>query len=633
MYERRVTLKNAFRELIYFRNRILVAILFVVVLLLVLIYWLMELQVKQYDSYRTRSDKNRIRALPVAPTRGLIFDRNGVILAENRSIYSLELIPEEVDDLEKTLSDLKNILQLTESDIETFRKENKRKRGRFRKVPVKQKLTEKEVALFSVERHKFPGVSIEARLVRYYPFGEALVHALGYVGRINDREQAAMEDPQNYKATRHIGKVGLEKFYEKELHGVIGSQVVEVDVHEKAIRVLSEKPPRQGLDLHLSLDVNLQLKAIQALGEQRGAVVAIDPNSGDVLALVSQPGYNPNDFVTGISSKKYKKLLDSKDRPLFNRALRGQYSPGSTIKPHLAWLGLHKKLITPQFSIHDLGFYVIPNEKLQPGQKQRRYRDWKKGGHGPNVTYKKAIVQSCDTYFYDLAYRLGIDKIHEGMSRFGFGDLTDIDIGEEVPAILPSRSWKRGYNGKRWFPGETVIVGIGQGYWTTTPVQLVNATAAIARNGDRYKLRLVNQVSRQKLEKLIYEPQQVSFKEDFGNPKLFKLIQSAMKAVNHTLTGTAFSAFKETTYVSAGKTGTVQLVGYAQDEEYDENEVDSHLRDNALYIGYAPYDNPQIAIAVVVENAGGGGTNAAPIARAVMDVFLNTDVQSKKSGQ
>ncbi len=614
MHSRKVTIKNQFKELALYQNRMLVGFIWVVFMLLVLIGWVANLQVFQYEKYRTESDNNRIRVLPVAPTRGLIYDRNGIILAENRSVYSLELVPEQVRNAENTVEQLQQLLNIDEADLDRFWRDYRRTRERFKKIPIIQRLSEKQVALFSVDKHKFPGVSVEARLVRYYPYGEVLVHALGRVGRINSGELGKI-DQQNYKATRNIGKTGLEKYYETLLHGTIGSQKVETDVQGRVLRVLEQQAPEAGSDLHLEIDLPLQMKAYEALKGKRGAIVAVDPKTGGVLALVSTPGYNPNLFVTGISNADYRKLLNE-DRPLFNRALRGQYSPGSTIKPHLAWLGMESKAVSPRYGIDDYGTYMLPNDD------KRKYRDHAKYGHGKNVTYYRAIIQSCDTYFYDLAYKLGIDKIHETMTQFGFGDFTGIDMGEEVPGLMPSREWKKGARGVHWFPGETVITGIGQGYWLTTPLQLANASAVIAADGVRYQLRLVKEVAKQS-SRVSIAPILAEKQVDVGDSKYFKLVQRAMHEVNHNqLIGTAKKAFGDAPYQSAGKTGTVQLFGLGEDEEYEEEKVDKRLRDNALYIGYAPFEEPSIAVAVVVENAGGGGSNAAPIARQVIDQHL-----------
>ncbi|MEE4245023.1 MAG: penicillin-binding protein 2 [Kangiellaceae bacterium] len=622
MFNRSVTIKNQFKETVLFQNRMLVAFIIVFLMMAVLAGWVANIQVVQYQKYRTESDNNRIRVLPIAPKRGLIYDRNGRLLAENRSVYSLELIPEQIKDVEATVQRLQDLLNIDAEDTARFWRDYKRTRERFKKISVKTRLTEQQVATFAVNRHQFPGVSVEARLVRYYPYGKELVHALGYVGRINDRELQTI-DQENYRATRHIGKVGLEKYYEATLHGKIGSQKVETDVQGRVLRVLSETPPIPGADLHLELDLELQLAANKVLGDNRGAIVAIDPNTGGLLALVSTPNYDPNLFVTGISSKNYQKLLNE-DRPLFNRSLRGQYSPGSTIKPHLAWLGMFSKTVSPSYVIEDTGVYQLPDGD------ERKYRDWKKQGHGKRISYRRAIIESCDTYFYDLAYKMGIDKISEAMRQFGFGELTGIDMGEEVPGLMPDREWKRGSRGIYWFPGDTVNTGIGQGYWLATPLQIANAAATIAANGKRFELRMVKSIAMDTSETEI-EPA-LSQQIDIGDGKHFKLVQEAMREVNHNpVIGTARTAFKGSKYISAGKTGTVQLVGIGQDDEYDAEKLAERHRDNALYIGYAPYKNPKIALAVVVENAGGGGSNAAPIARQVIDQYLLNSGSSKAS--
>ncbi|WP_144393077.1 penicillin-binding protein 2 [Pleionea sediminis] len=615
MLGRKVTLKNQFKEIALYQNRMVVSFIIIFLMMILLLVWVANLQIFHYERYRTESDNNRIRVVPVAPTRGLIYDRNGVILAENRSVYSLEVVPEKVNDLTETVNQLQKLLTIDNDDVERFWQDFRRTRERFKKIPLKSKLTEKQVALFAVERHKFPGVSIEARLVRYYPYGEILVHALGYVGRINDRELQSI-DQENYKATRHIGKVGLEKFYESILHGTIGSQTVVTDVQGRVVDdSISKKPPVAGTDLHLELDLELQKTAFKALEGKRGSVVAVDPKTGGVLALVSTPGYDPNLFVTGISSKDYKALLNP-DRPLFNRALRGQYSPGSTIKPHLAWLALQNNIVTPSYSIVDKGVYFLPTDDEQ------KFRDWKKGGHGDSISYRRAIIQSCDTYFYEVAFKMGIDLIAKGMMQFGFGQDTKIDMGEEVPGLMPTREWKKGARGVHWFPGDTVNTGIGQGYWLSTPLQLANASAAIANDGERYNLRLVSAIGIGETKKLI-EPQLAEEQVDIGDGLHWQRVQDAMKDVNHNLIiGTAKSAFGDAKYKSAGKTGTVQLVALGEDRDKEKENLAERHRDNALYIGYAPFENPTIAVSVVVENAGGGGSNAAPIARKVIDQYL-----------
>ncbi len=606
------------RQILVSRSVFAFAVVFVLMITLLVRGW--YLQVIKHEDYQTRSNNNRISVQRVAPNRGLIFDRNGVLLAENRSIYSLEVIPEQVDHLDEILQQIKKLGLVEDKHITRF---NKRLMGmrRFKSVLLKSRLTEKEVAIFSANGHLLNGVRVEARLVRFYPFADKMAHALGSVRRINDQDLLRI-DQANYRATRHIGKLGIEKFYEDLLHGKIGSRTVETDVQGRVIgEPITETPPIPGSDLKLSIDINLQLAAAEAIKEFRGAVVAVDPASGEVLALISNPGYDPNDFVTGISTENYAKLTGSDDQPLFNRAIRGQYSPGSTIKPLLAWVGLENKIITSKTTIHDPGYWVIPNKE------ERTYRDWKPGGHGGKVAVGTAITQSCDPFFYELAYKMGIDLISESMKDFGFGLSTGIDMGEELTGIMPSREWKRRKRHSSWFPGETVITGIGQGYWNATPLQLANAVATIASGGPRYDLSMVS--AQQKNGVWMENSAQLAPRQvDFGDGKNLAIVHRAMENVTRFPWGTAKTAFKGATYKSAGKTGTVQLVAMGQDEKYDESKISKKHHDNAVYIGYAPIEHPEIAIAVVVENGGHGGESAAPIARKVLDVYFDKRAKS-----
>ncbi|MGX5200807.1 penicillin-binding protein 2 [Aliikangiella sp. IMCC44632] len=624
-YSNARSFKDHYNERQLLIRRSIFAFVFVFSLMMCLLARAWYLQVVEFENYQTRSNNNRISVEPIAPKRGLIYDRNGVLLAENRSIYSLEIIPEQVKDIQDTLQRLQSMGLIEDKHQEKFLSDLRGQR-RFKSIVVKNQLNEAEVARFSVSRHQFPGVSVEARLVRYYPYAEELVHALGYVGRINSRELAQI-DQSNYKATRHIGKVGLEKYYEDILHGQVGLRRVETDVQGRVIgKPLFEKPPVSGENLHLSLDIRLQRIAAKALQQERGSIVAIDPRNGEVLALVSNPGYDPNEFVTGISTKDYSKLTLSKDRPLFNRALRGLYSPGSTIKPHIGWIGLEVGLITPTTTINDPGYWVIPTEE------ERVYRDHIRWGHGPNVDLNLAIAQSCDPYFYDLAYRMGIDTLSKYMRQFGFGAYTGIDMGEEVPGIMPSREWKRRVHKQPWFPGETVITGIGQGYWIATPLQLANAIGQIGIAGKRYQLRLVKAIQGESDKWKTFAPVEAQEQADFSNKSSLRAVHKSMRQVNQFPYGTARKAFKDATYESAGKTGTVQLVTQSE-EEYDQEKVAKKLRDNAMYVGYAPYDAPEIALAVVVENVGHGGDKAAPLARLIFDEYFKnkTSEQVKNS--
>jgi len=595
-------------------SRSIFAFIMVFILMLALLVRGWYLQVVKHEDYQTRSNNNRISVQRVAPNRGLIYDRNGVLLAENRSVYSLEIIPEQVEDLDLVLQQIEKLQLVENKHIIRFKQRLKGVR-RFKNVLLKSRLTEKEVAIFSANGHRLKGARVEARLVRYYPFADKIAHALGSVRRINDQDLLRI-DQVNYRATRHIGKVGLEKHYEGILHGKIGSRTVETDVQGRVIGApIKETPPIPGQDLRLSIDINLQLAAAKAIEEFRGSIIVVDPRNGDILALVSNPGYDPNDFVTGITTENYAKLTESADQPLFNRALRGLYSPGSTIKPMLAWVGLENKIITSKTTINDPGYWVIPNKE------ERVYRDHTPRGHGEKVGVNTAIVQSCDPFFYELAYKMGIDLLSKSMYSFGFGLSTGIDMDEELNGIMPSREWKKIKRNSDWFPGETVITGIGQGYWNATPLQLANAIATLANGESRYDLRLVTAENRNN-KWVEREPKLASHQVNFGDGKNLKIVKHAMEQVNRFPVGTARTAFKGATYKSAGKTGTVQLVKIGEDEKYDTKKISKKHHDNALYVGYAPISVPEIAISVVVENAGGGGTYAAPIARKVLDEYF-----------
>ncbi|MFZ5843380.1 MAG: penicillin-binding protein 2 [Pseudomonadota bacterium] len=614
---RRMRMKDPVAETSLFFVRATIAAVVMGLLLLILAARLFYLQIVEHHQYRTLADRNRISVQPIAPTRGLIYDRNGVLLAENRSSFALEIIPAKVPDLPATLDQLALLIAISDDDRERFETERKQHR-RDQPVPIRSRLSEKEVAVFASNQHRFPGVALTGRLIRHYPFGPQLVHAIGYVGRINDKEWDKL-DQNNYAATQHIGKLGLEKHYESVLHGAAGFQEVETDVHDRVVRVLNRVAPIPGRNLHLHLDSSLQLAAIAALGDQRGVVIAVNPNNGGVLALVSAPGYDPNPFVTGIDRQSYKALLESPDVPLYNRALLGVYPPGSTVKPHLALAGLLSGATTVERKVWDPGWFKLPGD-------DRRYRDWvlNKGlpAHGW-VDAREAIIQSCDTYFYDLANRMGIDELSSQMRRFGFGQLTGLDVDEEVRGLLPTREWKRRVRKEAWYPGETVSVGIGQGYWSTTSLQLVNSTAILANGGHRYELRLVREIGDG--DSLQPVPATLAAEQpQIQHPQYMTLVREAMRDVAMAPTGTAKKAFQGINYVAAGKTGTAQVASYGQNEKYDATKVDERFRDNALFVGFAPYDKPEIAVAVLVENViGGGGSSAAPIARRVMDHYLD----------
>ncbi|MAI64911.1 MAG: penicillin-binding protein 2 [Alteromonas sp.] len=615
MHRKRQAIRDHTAEANLFARRATIAFIIVTAMLGIVLNNLYSLQVTQHDDYQTRSNGNRIKVLPVAPNRGLIYDRNGVLLAENRPVFSLEVIPEKVGDIEDTLARLTSLMAITEEELTRFESNLKGTR-RFKPVVLRTELSEKEVATFSASKHKFKGVQIEARLARHYPYKETLTHVLGYVARINKRDlqklvEAGQED--NYAATYDIGKLGIEKYHEETLHGTVGYQQVEVNNQGRIIRVLNVDPPTPGKDIVLNIDLSLQQEAQRILEDTRGAVVITEVKTGGVLALYSNPSYDPNLFVHGISSKNYSALLNSPDRPLINRATQGQYSPASTVKPHLALLGLEDGVVTEDYSIKDNGRYRLPNVS-------HVWRDWKRWGHG-EVDIAKAIEVSCDIYYYDLAYNLGIDKISEAMQEFGFGDYTGIDLYEESNANMPSRGWKRARFNQPWYIGDTIPVGIGQSFWTATPIQLTHSINTLVNRGERYIPQIIRGYKESNgVDDLI--PLKTSRPIQINDPKNLDIVLNAMHDVVHGEEGTARFAFADTPYESAGKTGTAQLFTVAQDEKYDEDEVDERLRDNALYVGFAPFDNPEISITVVLENAGGGSSNAAPVARKLMDFYF-----------
>ncbi len=609
---RRVQLKDDYLESRLIRRRLVLSAVFIFVLIALVLGRLYVLQIVDYDHFSTLSDSNRVHIKPLPPTRGLIFDRQGVVMANNLPSYRLEIVREQVDDIDNTIDQLKQYIEFSEQDLKRFKQASKRRRP-FEGIPLKLNLNDDEVARLAVNLHQLNGVEINARLTRNYPQGEHAVHALGYVGRI-DEDDLNQLDEVNYAGTSHIGKLGLEKYYESELHGRVGVQQVEVNAKGRTLRVLGETPPVQGNNLYLTIDSKLQKVAEQAFGDNTGAVVAIDPNNGEILALVSMPIFNPNLFVNGISFDRYSALRDSPDRPLFNRALSGQYPPGSTTKPFYGLAGLETSTITKTKKKFCRGYYLLPNE-------ERRYRDWKKEGHGL-MDMKAAITQSCDVYFYDLAYHMGIDKMSTFLAQFGFGEKTRVDSTGERPGLLPSREWKRQAQGMIWFPGETVITGIGQGAMLVTPLQLTNSTAALANKGTRYRPHLVRAIGSGQTDFV----REISV-EQAGEYKIkrkanWRHIHNSMVNVVHGLRGTAYRIREGLSYKVAGKTGTAQVFGIAQEEEYDEETVAKKLRDHALFISYAPADEPRIAVAVIVENGGHGSSVAAPIARKVMDAYL-----------
>ncbi len=598
-----------------FRRRTIAAAVFSIVLVSLIVARLFYLQVLQHERFTTLSYNNRVDIQPLEPTRGLIFDRNGVVLAENLPTFSLEIVPERVDDMEATLKAVSDIIAVSDSDITQFRQYLSRKR-RFEGVPLRFRLTDEEVARIAVNRYRLPGVEIRSRLSRSYPLGPLMVHTVGYVGRIDEKELQQL-DPSNYAATTHVGKSGVEKTYEDALHGRVGYQEVETNARGRILRVLERTPPVPGRNLYLNVDVRLQRAAEQAFGNEFGALVAIDPNTGAVLSLVSLPAFDPNLFVNGIDTATYEALSTSKERPLFNRALTGQYPPGSTVKPFYGLAGLEYGEIKPNTEVFCPGYYMLKGD-------ERHYRDWKKEGHG-YVDLNKSLVESCDVFYYDLAQTLGIDRMNEFMQSIGFGHATGIDLTGESSGLMPSREWKRRVHRQPWFPGETLITGIGQGFTLTTPVQLASAVATLAADGRRLVPTVVQAMEDPATGQRTLLPPKELPPAHMVDPANWDRIHHIMMNVVHSPTGTARGISRDLRYHVAGKTGTAQVFGIKQDEEYVAQDVAKQLRDHALFIAFAPAEKPQIAVAVIVQNGGGGGSVAAPIARKVMDAYLLDD--------
>ncbi len=603
------TIKDIAREARIVRTRVVAACVCILLLAGVLVLRMVQLQVLEYEHFSTLSEDNRVKIVPLPPTRGLIYDRNGVAMAQNTPTFTLEIVPENVEDMSTLLAELSELVEITEEDDERFQEMLKRKRA-FQSVPLRYRLSEEEVARFSVNRHRFPGADVHARLTRSYPLGASAVHLLGYVGRMSEEELRRVNAAE-YRGTTHIGKTGVEQAYESLLHGKPGFQHVETNAQGRILRVLERIDPTPGTNIHLTVDASLQRVAEWALGDENGAVVAVDPTSGALLAFVSTPVYDPNLFVDGIASNTYKSLLASPERPLFNRALNGQYPPGSTVKPFVALAGLELEHLTPEHEIFCPGWFRLPG-------RERRYRDWKKWGHG-KVNVKRAIVESCDVFYYALAHEMGINEMHDYLSMFGFGQRTGIDLYGESAGLMPSEAWKRRSRGQAWFPGETLITGIGQGFTLATPLQLAMATAALSTRGVRLRPQVVLRRDDASVE-LAPETQETVTPQLEAN---WQTVIDAMVDVVHGPKGTARQIGVGATYRIAGKTGTAQVFGIGQEEEYEEEKVEKKLRDHALFVAFAPVDNPRIAVAVLVENGGSGSKAAAPIARKVMDHYFH----------
>lgn len=603
-----IRLKDHEKDARLVRGRVVVGAIVVVTLICVLLARLYYLQVVQYDYHSTLSENNRVHVQPIPPTRGLIFDRNGVVIADNRPSFSLSMTRERSGDWQQVLDVIVEVLQLAPEDRALFEKRMKQGRRPFEPVPILFELNEEQIARIAVNQFRLPGVEVVAQLVRHYPQGAHFAHSVGYMGRINEKELKTL-DPVNYSGTHHIGKTGIERFYEAELHGQVGYEEVETNARGRVLRVLKRTDPIPGKDIVLSLDIKLQEAAEEALAGRRGAVVALNPMTGEVLAMVSQPSFDPNLFVTGISFKAYAELRDSIDRPLFNRILRGLYPPGSTIKPAVAIAGLDSGVITGSSRVYDPGYYQLPNY-------DHKYRNWNRSGDG-YVDLDTAIMRSNDTYFYDLAHKLGIDRLSSYMNQFGIGRKVSLDMFEESAGLMPSREWKRATRRQAWFPGETLILGIGQGYMQSTPLQLAQATALIASKGKWIRPHLAKTI--EGVPPVDPDPVPDIVLRD---PSNWAKVNHGMQQVVHGARGTARVAGVGAQYLIAGKSGTAQVVAIKQGEKYDRSKVQERHRDHALFVGFAPANNPQITVSVMIENGEAGSRVASPVVRKVMDAWL-----------
>jgi len=607
-------IKDLYEEKRTFTARVIVAGIICVIMIGLLTMRLVDLQLIKHDYYSTRADDNRMRLIAVAPVRGLIYDRNGALLAQNLPSFVLDITPEQVRDLDDTLARLGQYIHLTDKDISRFR-ERMRKGPRYRSVTLRSNLSPEEVARYELNRYDFEGVEVNAGLVRDYPLGESASHVIGYVSGISEADYATIAEA-DYQGLTQIGKSGIERSHENELRGAPGAKVVEANAAGRPLRELDSRPGSSGQNLFLSLDAQLQLVAEKALGELNGAVVAIDPRSGEVLAMVSKPGFDPELFVDGIDGASYKGLLDDPDRPLYNRALLGTYPPGSTIKPFMATAGLISGTLNPATKVFDPGYFQLPGV-------DRKYRCYWRQGHGW-VDLNYAMQKSCDVYFYQAAINMGIDKIDDVLGAFGLGKLTGIDVPHEKSGILPTREWKRRIYKQAWFPGETVNTGIGQGYLTITPMQLAQATATLAMRGTGFKPHMVHAVEVASSHSVTAIAPELLPPVEARDHGVFDRVIEAMQLVTQAPGGTAYAVFKDAPYTVAGKTGTAQVAGLRQDELVAKklDQVAVHLRDHALFMAFAPINDPQIAIAVVAEHAGHGGSAAAPVARQVIDQYL-----------
>jgi len=601
----------------------LIAFAVIIVMVIVLLSKLAHLQIFSYGYYNTKSNNNRIEIIPIPPNRGIIYDRNGVALATNNTIYQLNIIPDKIRNLNEQLEQLKSIVNLTDEDIENFQKERLNYKS-HRAVPLKYNLTQEEIAHFVVNQHLYPYVNITGTQHRYYPYGSALTHVLGYVSKINGQDKIRLEEQNKiteYVGTNNIGKIGIERFYEDLLHGQPGYEEVEVNNRGRIVRLLNHHDPEAGEDVYLTIDLKLQLYIQKLLEGRRAAVVALDPNNGEVLALVSSPSYDPNLFVDGISSTKYKELLNDPKKPLFNRTMLGSYPPASTVKPFLAVSALSEGVITPKTVVYDPGYWQLPGTT-------KRFRDWMRWGHG-KVDTTKSIEESVDTFYYQVAYDLGIDRINYWMKKFGYGERSGIDLSpnEETRAVLPNRDWKKSRYKQSWLQGDTIPVGIGQGYWTATPLQMAKALTILVNEGVVYTPHLLLKKKSDVLDTALPKQNKPLPVEDSSLVNLisksnWQIAKQGMYRVMFGSRGTARKVYADAQYKAAGKSGTAQVYGLKNDEIYNADSIPEHLRDHALFIAYAPFDKPKIVLAIVLENGGGGSTNGGAVAKHILDYYL-----------
>ncbi|MFL2500101.1 MAG: penicillin-binding protein 2 [Porticoccaceae bacterium] len=611
---RDIAISDRQQEQRIFSTRVVLSLCIVLGLTSVVLYRYFDLQINRHLDYVTNSNKNRIHIRSIAPTRGLIFDRHGQLLADNRPAFTLNIIPDRTQNTDSLVAQLGLLLSISDKDIARFEKHAKRSKG-FAPVPLKYNLTEEERAILAVNSHLLAGTEVSAQLMRFYPQRELLTHTLGYVGRINDREIRTI-DPENYRGTDFIGKIGLEKYYEETLLGKVGTEQVETDARGRVMRVLDKKDPVSGSNLSIHIDSQLQRVALDALKNERGALVAIDVKTGGILSMVSTPSYDPNLFTSGISQKQYDGLLKSPDRPLFNRALRGQYPPGSTVKPLFGLIGLQHKIFDLDYSINDPGYFFMEGIK-------RPWRDHNadQGGHGQGVDLAEAIIESCDVFFYTIGVKAGIDLLSKESALFGLGDITGIDLPGEKRGIMPSRDWKKENRRQDWFNGDTINMSIGQGFMLTTPLQLAVMSARIAARGKTVVPKLLKSINGEEIEPE-YAPDQIEYDDRYWD-----YIHKAMIDVVHSDRGTARGISKGLNYKLAGKTGTAQVISIHEKEKYDSSKIDKRKWDHALFVAFAPADNPKVALGLIVENGEHGSRTAAPIARKVIDRYLSDYLQ------